>query len=63
MAFGRATGYFALGPGVDAGQGVLTEIMMSIVLVFAVLQAAVDLGSPIAAFAIGFAIVIDIFIG
>lgn len=63
VAFGSPTGYFALGPGVDAGQGVLTEIMMSILLVFAVLQSAVDLGSPIAAFAIGFSIVIDILIG
>lgn len=63
VANGSPTGAFALGQGVSAGQGVLMEIMMSILLVFAVLQSAVDLGSPVAAFAIGFSIVIDILIG
>jgi len=60
VANGDATGAFALGMGVSVGQGVLMECITSILLTMAVLMAAVELSSVNAAFAIGFAILIDI---
>lgn len=63
VALASSSGAFALGEGVSVGRGVLTETMMSILLVFAVLQSAVDLGSPTAAFAIGFSIIVGVLIG
>lgn len=63
VAFGSAQGAFSLAAGVSVGQGVLCEAMLTILLVFAVLMGAVDQGSILAAFGIGFAIMIDIFAG
>nr|XP_039251298.1 aquaporin-8-like isoform X1 [Styela clava] len=63
VSFGSAQGAFGLGAGVTVGQGVLCEAMLTILLVFAVLMGAVDQGSILAAFGIGFTIMIDIFAG
>ena len=56
-------GQFDLGAEVDIGQGLVMEIMLTTFLVLVVLMAAVELSAVHAAFAIGFAILIDIMAG
>ncbi|CAK8687837.1 unnamed protein product [Clavelina lepadiformis] len=60
---GESAGAFSLGDGVTVGRGVLTELILTSLLTLAVLLAAVELDTNNAAFAIGFAILIDILAG
>ena len=58
-----AFGQFALQGNVSIQQGLVMEIMLTAILVFIVLMAAVELSAVHAAFAIGFVILIDIMAG
>ena len=54
----------ALGPGIDAGTGILVETILTVILLTAVFGTAIDLRAPkLGGLAIGFAVAADILMG
>ena len=58
-------GSHALGHGVNAGQGLVMEVMLTFILVFTIFGVAVDRRGPgvIAPLPIGFAVLVDHLVG